>query len=113
MGQVVFPILLSPSSSATSAPSCVAPANAQIRGLPAVACGEEFDRALDEPLGYYTFEEAEFASNFAKIAPGIELDLDTWGDDGKFKPSGKENKKFTAAEKKIVKMKEAGKLTTR
>lgn len=59
-------------SSATSTDlGCGTPNATQINSLPAMACGADFDQALDDYLGYYPVDDADVASTELALAPGI------------------------------------------
>jgi hypothetical protein len=42
--------------------------------MPAATCGPTFDQILDDALGYYSFDDDNFADTWAVIAPGASLD---------------------------------------
>lgn len=54
--------------STTSFVGCATPPAATISGLPAVACGQDFDAALDRLLGFVSFSESNLIQD---IAPGL------------------------------------------
>ncbi|KKK16874.1 hypothetical protein AOCH_005736, partial [Aspergillus ochraceoroseus] len=60
----------STSSSNSTDYGCTSPSSSTVNGLPAVACGPDFDEALDNVLGYYSGADADTDSTLAALAPG-------------------------------------------
>jgi hypothetical protein len=59
----------------TSGGTCGKPPSSIIDGLPAAACGDDFDRTLDNYYGYLSFDDAEaYADAIEDLVPG---DTDT------------------------------------
>ncbi|KAL9036648.1 MAG: hypothetical protein Q9214_006041 [Letrouitia sp. 1 TL-2023] len=64
------------SSTSPPAPSvpCGTPTSSLINGLPAAACGPDFDRNLDDALGYYNVDDAHFSDSLTSMAPATAYD---------------------------------------
>ena len=55
---------------ASSTSECSNPGASVIDGLPASACGSDFDQNLDDALGYYNVDDNHFTDSLAILAPG-------------------------------------------
>ncbi|KAH6607652.1 hypothetical protein Trco_003965 [Trichoderma cornu-damae] len=53
---------------------CTAPSAANIRGLPAVYCGPDFDQRLDNQLGYCSVADEDLDATLAAVIPGVQDD---------------------------------------
>ncbi|KAF9633619.1 hypothetical protein BFW01_g4513 [Lasiodiplodia theobromae] len=60
----------SSTSQSGSSSSCGAPPEATISGFPTAPCGDDFDKVLDDKLGYYDFD-SDFSSSLQDFAPGL------------------------------------------
>ncbi|KAJ9635082.1 hypothetical protein H2199_008568 [Coniosporium tulheliwenetii] len=61
----------SSSNSNSTAPAvCGSPSSSVVNGLPAVACGDDFDKILDEHLGFYS--EGNTDAVLAAASPGLD-----------------------------------------
>ncbi|EKG21794.1 hypothetical protein MPH_00713 [Macrophomina phaseolina MS6] len=71
----------SSTSGSSSGSSCSTPPAATISGFPAAPCGDGFDKALDDKLGYYDFT-SDFSGSLEDIAPGLgDYSASDYGDD--------------------------------
>lgn len=69
-------------STATSGSSCGSPPSTVIDGFPAAPCGaSDFDRQLDNALGYLDFTSADYESSLEDFMPGVSLDAEDLSDD--------------------------------
>ncbi|KAH7052402.1 hypothetical protein B0J12DRAFT_785256 [Macrophomina phaseolina] len=63
------------STSTTQTPSgssCGEPPAQFIRGFAAAPCGSNFDKVLDDKLGYYSLNDRDFSTSLKEFAPGLK-----------------------------------------
>ncbi|KAK1241927.1 hypothetical protein MKX07_007750 [Trichoderma sp. CBMAI-0711] len=71
-----------------SAYGCTVPDTSEVRGLPAIYCGPDFDLRLNNKLGYYSVEDADLDATFAAVIPGVSAsDIESRGLDRRCWPS--------------------------
>jgi hypothetical protein len=69
----------------TPAPTCGTPPSPLIDGFPAAACGENFDRTLDDAIGYLPFDPENDDASFDEFIPGLDDSPDDYeSEDGDF-----------------------------
>ncbi|KAL7809403.1 hypothetical protein V8C44DRAFT_334402 [Trichoderma aethiopicum] len=67
---------------------CTVPDTSEVRGLPAIYCGPDFDLRLNNKLGYYSVEDADLDATFAAVIPGVDAsDIESRGLDRRCWPS--------------------------
>ena len=61
------------SSGNSTGGSCGPPPSAKIDGFPTAPCGaSDFDKMLDDEIGYLNFDSADYSASLREFAPGIE-----------------------------------------
>ena len=52
--------------------SCGQPPSLKIDGFPTAPCGPDFDKILDDEIGYLNFDAADYSASLQAFVPGIE-----------------------------------------
>lgn len=64
-------VTVSAYSSSAMPTACGSPPAPTISGLPAVACGDDFDERLNNAIGYLDFNDDNFSESLRQFAPGL------------------------------------------
>lgn len=68
-------------SPATNGGCAANPSTTSINGLPAAACGDDFDTTLDQQLGYLDLsDESTFATDVSEVFPGLDENTGSYSD---------------------------------